>query len=107
MKVREFVKEWENEAHSDVDVYDNVCEEIGIAYCSGGYKLTREGEEHFKEVLDYDIEVFEDDCVAIVDVNGEEGVWQKKLKKAKTFFYAIAGYCAEEDFDRWFADVDE
>ena len=105
MKVREFIKEWENEEeHNDVDVYDNVCEELGIAYC-GGMKLTKEGEEHFKEVLDYDIDVYEDYGEAVIDVDGDEGVWQKKLKKAKEFFYSAAGYCACDDWDKWFAYI--
>ena len=101
MKVREFVKEWENESHNDVDVYDNVCEEIGIAYCSG-MKLTKAGEEHFKDVLDLDIDVHEDHCYALIDVDDEEGVWQKKLRKAKEFFYSAAGYCACDEWDVWF-----
>lgn len=101
MKVRDFVKEWENESHNDVDVYDNVCEEIGIAYCSGT-KLTEAGEERFKDVLDLDIDVHEDHCYALIDVDDEEGVWQKKLRKAKEFFYSAAGYCAYDDWDVWF-----
>lgn len=104
MKVREFVKEWENEIHDDIDVWDNVCEELGIAYCTGT-KLTKEGEEYFKEVLDYDIDVDEDYCTAIIDIDDEEGIWQKKLRKAKEFFYSAAGYCAESDYDKWFAEA--
>lgn len=105
MKVREFIKEWENEEeHNDIDVYDNVCEELGICYCVGT-KLTKEGEEHFKEVLDYDIDVHEEYCNAVIDVDDEEGIWQKKLKKAKEFFYSAAGYCDESDYDKWFAEA--
>ena len=104
MKVKEFVKAWESDTHNDVDVWDNVCEELGIAYCSG-IKLTKKGKEHFKEVLDYDIDVDEDYCTAIIDVDDEEGVWQKKLKKAKEFFYSAAGYCDESDYDKWFAEA--
>ena len=106
MKVRDFIKEWADESHYDVDVYDNVCEEIGIAYCAGSPVLTKDGEEHFKDVLDYDIKVDENCCIAIIDVDGEEGVWQKKLKKAKEFFYAQAGYCAWDDYEKWFAETE-
>ena len=105
MKVREFVEEWGKNTHYDVDVWDNVCEELGIAYC-GGILLTKEGEEHFKEVLDYDIDVHEDYCNAVIDVDGDEGIWQKKLKKAKEFFYSAAGYCADKDYTKWFVEVE-
>ena len=103
MKIKEFINLWADGAHDDIDVYDDVCEELGIAYC-GGYKLTKEGEKEFKEVLEYDILV--DDDVAIVHVDDEEGIWQKKLKNAKRFFYAAAGYCNCDDYDRWFVEVE-
>lgn len=108
--IRKFVKMWEDGTHDDIDVYDNVCEELGIAYC-GGYKLTKEGEKQFAEVLDYSIEIVEpvtkyDYPIAIVDVDGDEGIWQKKLKKAKEFFYSVAGYCADSDFNKWFIECE-
>lgn len=37
MKIAEFIKR-----ENDLDVYDNVCEEIGIAFC-GPLKLTAVG----------------------------------------------------------------
>ena len=104
MKVSEFVKLWSDGSHNDIDVYDNVCEEIAIAYC-GGYTLTEEGTEHFKDALEMEIDVIERDCIAIVDVDDEEGIWQKKLKKAKEFFYSIAGYCSDNNFDKWFVEA--
>ena len=85
MKVREFIG-----LPIDVDVYDNVCEELGIAYC-GAYKLTDAGEARFEEVMDMDIELDEDNYIAIVDVDGDEGVWQHNLHIAKDFFESIAG----------------
>lgn len=98
MKVAEFVK-----MEIDIDVYDNVVEEIGIAFC-GPLKLTAEGKKHFAEVLEYEIDVDEKCCCAVVDIDGPNGVWQKRLKKAKDFFYAAAGYCYEGDWDRWFKE---
>lgn len=98
MKVAEFVK-----MELDIDVYDNVVEEIGIAFC-GPLKLTAEGKRHFAEVLEYDIAVDEKNCCAVIDIDGPEGVWQKRLKKAKEFFFAAAGYCAETDWDKWFKE---
>lgn len=104
MTVEEFVKAWESEEKPDIDVYDDVVEELGIAYCSGSC-LTEEGKEHFKEVLTYTMEVFEDQYYALVKVDDEEGIWQEKLKKAEEFFYSAAGYCASSDFDKWFKEV--
>ena len=102
MKIKDFINLWADGTHDDIDVYDDVCEELAIAYC-GGYKLTKEGKKEFKEVLEYDILV--DDDVAIVHVDDEEGIWQKKLKNAKRFFYAAAGYCDCDDYDRWFVEA--
>ena len=103
MKIKDFINLWADGTRDDIDVYDDVCEELGIAYC-GGYKLTKEGEKEFKEVLEYDILV--GGGVAIVHVDDEEGIWQKKLKNAKRFFYAAAGYCNCDDYDRWFVEVE-
>lgn len=98
MKVRDFIKREE-----DIDVYDNVCEELGIAFC-GPLRLKKEGEEKFDEVLDYDIEINVGPrySVAIIDIDKDD--WERRLKKAKEFFYAAAGYCADEDYQKWFEE---
>ncbi|MGM9598709.1 MAG: hypothetical protein ACI3VY_02180 [Faecousia sp.] len=96
MKVRDLI-----EQSIDIDVYDDVCEELGIAFC-GPLKLTEEGEKEFSEALDYEVEL--NSNYAIVSVDAPEGEWQKRLKKAKKFFYAAAGYCDADDYDRWFKE---
>jgi hypothetical protein len=83
----------------DIDCYDDVCEELGIAFC-GPMKLTRAGQKKFAEILTYPVTLH--DVCAIIHVDDEEGIWQEKLRKAKEFFYAMAGYCADTDYDRWF-----
>lgn len=90
----------------DVDVVDDVCEELCIAFC-GPVKLTEEGQKQFADALELDCELNEDDCICIVNVDDDEGVWQKKLKKAKKFFYSAAGYCNCDNFDKWFDDADD
>ena len=85
----------------DIDVYDNVCESLAIAFC-GKVGLTAEGSERFMDVLDLPVTIYADNNVAIVDVDDVEGVWQKKLKGTKELFYALAGYCSSSDYDRWF-----
>ncbi len=104
MKISEFIELWADGAHEDIDVYDNVCEELGIAYC-GGIELTKAGEEYFKEVLDYEIEIETNPrySVAIVDVDKRD--WKSRLRKAKEFFYSAAGYCKDSDYRKWFREV--
>lgn len=96
MKVREFITK-----EIDVDVYDNVCEELAIAFC-GPVKLTDEGEEYFEEVLDYDVAVVKNarQAVAVIDVNYVD--WRRRLRKAKELFESMAGYCTVSEFDKWF-----
>ena len=103
MKVRDLLP-----MEIDIDVYDDVCEELAIAYC-GPMELTEDGMKEFGEVLDYDCEMLAPPkgygcgCV-IVHVDGEN--WKKKLRRAKDFFESMAGYCADEDFQKWFKTVD-
>ena len=90
----------------DIDVYDNVCDDIGIAFC-GPMKLTEAGEQHFEEVLNYPVTLkkYSGDVVAIVIVDNPDKGWEKRLNKAKDFFYSLAGYCDSDDYDKWFVEV--
>jgi hypothetical protein len=89
----------------DIDVYDTVCDDIGVAFC-GPMKLTEAGEEKFSEVLERPCKLcnYGGSVVCLVDVGEAEKdeVWKPRLKKAKNFFWSAAGYCAAEDYDRWF-----
>ena len=51
MKVRELLK-----MDIDIDVYDNVTEELAVAFC-GPMELTEAGIRRFGEVLDYWVEL--------------------------------------------------
>ena len=94
MKVAEFLSK-----SIDVDVTDDVCEELYIAFC-GPIELTDAGKEHFSKALTLDITL---DCdIAVVHVDGGEGEWQKNLKAAKALFESAAGYCAARNWDKWF-----
>lgn len=102
MKIRDFIK-----LNTDIDVYDDVCEELGICFC-GPMELTEEGEKHFSEVLEYDIKLdlsgsFPTAVCLIDDEN--DRVWKKRLRKAIEFFYSAAGYCDCDDYDKWFREV--
>lgn len=99
MKVKDFIK-----IEQDVDVFDNVCEELAIAFC-GAIKLTKEGKKKFADVLEYDIDVRKSFLadVAVIDIDYDD--WKDRLKKAKEFFYSVAGYCSEENYDKWFIEA--
>lgn len=96
MKVKEFItNEW------DLDVYDNVYDEIGIAFC-GPLELTKGGEKKFAEVLEYEIEPELKYHCAFLDIDYDD--WKDRLKKAKEFFYSAAGYCDDGDYQKWFKE---
>lgn len=105
MKVRDFIKQ-----DIDIDVYDDVCEELGIAFC-GACELTEAGKKKFAEVMDYDIEMilgqggwYND--VAIVHVDDpDDKVWKRKLRKAKEFFESYAGNCTWDEWEKWFENT--
>ena len=102
MKVREFIQ-----LSEDFDVYDDVCEEIGIAFC-GAQELTEAGMEHFAEVLDYDMELDISGSIktAVVHIDDDDDrVWKRKLRKAKEFFYGAAGYIEDSKYRKWFKEV--
>lgn len=100
----------------DIDVYDDVCEELGIAFCNPfpdeevhdwDEYLTEYGMNTLGDVLDYPMEIYPYDCgmdmpCAVIGIDDEEGVWQKKLRKAKRFFYACAGYIDCDEYDKLF-----
>ena len=88
----------------DIDVYDDVCEELAIAFC-GPQPLTPAGEKEFAEIMDYEIQInphsYGNLPAAILVIEKYED-WNKRLGRAKRFFEAAAGYCAVDDYDRWF-----
>ena len=97
MKVKDMIK-----MEIDVDVYDNVCEELAVAFCGGDVRLTDEGKREFADVLEYDVDLDLDNYVAVVDI--DRGDWRKRLSRAQALFYSLAGFCSSTDYDRWFTD---
>ena len=94
----------------DVDVIDDYTEELYIAYC-GPYKLYPEAEERFKLALDlpvlwhYGRPGATDEWVEVL-IDGQPDE-DKALANAIELFEALAGYCSEQDFDRWFEYDDD
>ncbi|MBP5461938.1 MAG: hypothetical protein J6Y20_07425 [Lachnospiraceae bacterium] len=97
MKVRDLIQQ-----EIDIDVYDDVCEELGIAFC-GPAKLTEAGEKKFADVLELPVEIKRDYAVVGID-DPDDKVWKARLKKAKLLFNSLAGYCSVSDFEKWFAN---
>lgn len=103
MTVRELIQQ-----EIDIDVYDNVCEELAIAFC-GPQALTEEGEKEFADIMDYEVEInlhsYGNMPAAIILIDDpDDAVWEERLKKAKRFFESAAGYCPCSDYDRWFKE---
>ncbi len=89
--------------HIDIDVCDDVCEELYIAFC-GPMELTESGEKQFGEALDYELEITGDVAIVKIDDDNDD-VWGARLEKAKELFYSLAGYCSSDDYDKWFKEV--
>ena len=102
MKVKDLIAQ-----EIDIDVYDDVCEELGIAFC-GPLELTDAGMEKFGEVMEYDVKINANGLCGfpfvVVCVGGRKD-WKSRLRKAKAFCTSAAGYCAADDYDRWFKEV--
>lgn len=101
MDMRDFLRTMKN----DIDVYNNVTDEEGICYCPP-VELTDEGEEYFGWTLDnVFLNVDEDNQWAEVICDEGDYPWQRIKRKAFELLDAIAGYCSEKDYDKWFKEV--
>ena len=107
MKLGEFVKGYSG----DIDVYDDYDESLGIAFCGGDVTLTDEGWEHFADVMGLDVEVY--DSCAVVNVGDlidpdhdpDEDPDPPVFAMVKKLFYTLAGYCAEENYDKYVKEI--
>ena len=101
MKVKDLL-----EMEIGVDVYDNVCDELAIAF-EGPMELTEAGLEKFGEVLEYDVSLRGNGNFinAIVDVDDyDEAEFERKLAAAKELFESMAGWCTMDEGREWFKD---
>ena len=93
----------------DIDVYDDVCERLSIAFC-GPQEMTDEGRKEFEDIMGYEVQINDHsylDCpAAIICIDDpDEEVWKHKLGRACKFFYSAAGYCPEKDYVKWFGNI--
>lgn len=93
----------------DIDVYDDVCEELSIAFC-GPQEFTDDGRREFEDIMDYTVEInphsYGGIQAAIICIDDpDEAVLKHKLNRVKKFFYSAAGYCSVENYEKWFGEI--
>ena len=87
-----------------IDVYDNVCDELSIAF-EGPMELTEAGKQKFAEVLEFKATMHYNgyDTIALIDVDDEdEAEFERKLAAAKELFEDMAGWCTVDEWNEWF-----
>jgi hypothetical protein len=89
----------------DIDIANNVTDSLGMCLCCP-VKLTDEGKYDWHDVLNYVVDVYGDDNYAecIVDDEEPEIPWNKKLRRLNNFLNSAAGYCSEENYEKWFLE---
>lgn len=103
MTIEEFIELWADGTHADIDVTESVSESFCIAYC--GNQLTETGKKEWNDVLTcfIDVDEYTRYPLAVIDLD-DDRQWMHTAKRARQFFYAMAGYCAESYYDSWFKD---
>ena len=92
----------------DIDVYDDDSDGIGIAFC-GPVGLTDEGRKEWRDILYYKVSFVDETIagdIAVVKIPDDVD-YDEKLDRCSEFFGALAGYCSQEDWDKWFYWLDE
>lgn len=96
MKLRDFIKH-----EGDTDIYDDVYDGIGICFC-GALRLKPEGRKRYADILDLEVEPF-NWCSAVIHIDDpDEELVKHRYRLAKDFFWSAAGYCADDDWHKWF-----
>ena len=99
------------------DVYENIADEIGIAFDSEGVNpLTDEGMKKFRTALNFEILRIDKDMIVIntekyfkdkkiniekYDFESRKGI-PKQVLNLIDFFWYYAGYCSQSDYDKYF-----
>lgn len=96
MKLRDFIK-----IEQDTDIYDDVYDGIAICFC-GALRLKPEGRKRYADILDLEVEPF-NWCSAVIHIDDpDEELVKHRYRLAKDFFWSAAGYCADDDWHKWF-----
>jgi len=90
---------------TDVDVYDDYDERLGVAFC-GPMALTDNGMEKFADALDLPVTLIEySDSAPVAVVHVDDDV--ERLNLVTELFDSLAGMCYYKDYDRWFKEYDQ
>ena len=89
MKIKDLL-----EMDIDVDIYNDLTEDMPAAFV-GPHKLTNEGKIQFSDVLKYDIEFEDGDCIVHCGT-------VKQVRSMCDFFNSIAGFCHPEEYNLFF-----
>lgn len=105
MKLKELLTEATYNEWGDMDVSNDCIDDCACAWC--GQTLTDEGERHFADALSLDAEIGmvwgSPGIVVEIDHLPNYGeAWDKVVD----LFSSAAGYCSEEDYDKWFKEED-
>ena len=101
MKIKDLIQQ-----EIDIDVCDDVTDELYIAFC-GPLKLTEQGKKKFAEVMNYNWHLHDNgmETLAVIEIDDpDDKVWERRERKAIEFFHAAAGYCAWDDYEKWFEE---
>lgn len=82
-----------------MDVIDDYDESCWIAY--DGEKLTDEGKEYFKDILDLKVKLktYYGGCpLGVIEI--PDGNEEKTVAKVRELFETFAGYCTVEEYDK-------
>lgn len=102
--IKEKLKNFIVEEGPDVDVVNDTIDGYFCALCRP-IQLTEAGEIHFEIALNLIVKYESENNVIMICVDdSDEKTWKKNYRAAREFFEAAAGYCREEDYDRWFKD---
>ena len=86
--------------YGDMDVINDTTDSVFPAWCGTGF--TPEGEKEFSAVLALDAEIVDHWMGTVLCVNFGDAYGSGIYKAAKRMFWAMAGYCSEEEYNRWF-----
>lgn len=94
----------------DIDASGEMVD-FACGVCCGGYTITEEGEKRWGKVLDCPIIVNEKESWGIIldaEIFEEEDFDEfSETGETERFLLSFAGYCSEDDFDKWFKEIEE
>lgn len=99
-----------SEQYGDVDITNNVFDGFAPAFC-GPMALKEDGVRTYKDVLDIPIRIHqgEDGYIwveCLLDIGLDDEELDRINSRIYDLFNSAAGYCSEEEWDKWFEYLD-